>query len=67
MHQRQRVQDRSTVTRIVSGTLAAVTLAVTLTVAHGWSPICVLLTPDDPLWYVFTCWWDPPPPPPPNM
>jgi hypothetical protein len=67
MHQRQRVRVTTSVHRMITGLVTAVTLAVALHVVVGWSPICVLLTPDDPLWYVFMCWYDPPDPPKPIM
>jgi uncharacterized RDD family membrane protein YckC len=63
MHQRRRVHTGS-LSRFVGAGLAAVVVAVTLTVTMGWSPICAIYTPSDPEYWVFMCWYDPPPHPP---
>lgn len=41
--------------------MIALVLAVIALNATGWTPLCVLYTPDDAMYWILGCWIDPPP------
>lgn len=48
--------------RRLAGFLIAIVLATTVAiVTPQWTEACRLITPENPLWYVFGCFIDPPP------
>lgn len=50
--------------RLVGLAVAGVLAFGIVTASTGWTPACVLYTPDDAMYWVLFCWVDPPPPPP---
>jgi len=53
--------------RLAFSFIVAVTLAVTATMATGWTPLCVLYEPWSPQWIALGCWFGEPDPPPPGF
>lgn len=48
-------------TRLVAFLSAALMASALSVLSSGWTPLCVIYTPDDAMYWILGCWIDPPP------